>query len=541
MSLEYQNQNSKYIYSILDSLENKLGTYHGYNSYGSNGTINYKKNYIKNAKDLNNNENNEYNYIKKIVTNEFNQLILPYQKEFNSNFKSLESKINSINSKFDAINDINNKNNTRFYKNKEDEISKLEFIEMQNQISLMNSNISSLRNLFEKKDNENKKIYANNILINSNNNETNDKEKYMIDEINHIKKSLAQSINVNNMEPNYMLKEYNFKLNNIIQNYNSLKEENANFNNEINKIKEQINNENQKNINEINTIGINSDELLKLNNKIHSLESNIKEIEQNCNIKLMNLKNNLNNFDSVIIELKNNYLDNKNKSINSNLNSLNYDKKNQFIETSFKKELEELKNNNNKYFEELTLNFNTKNEEIFKLFEEHNVIIKNLDNKIEKIRNNLEIDSKKKFNHLTEKIEKSIVELNESNIGFNNESRNQLGINKINTDNLNLIKAQMNNQNTKLENFKNEIKQINENILSNSKRIDLLENYRKDDKRGARLEKSENDEISINKENNIISSKNNTNNKNMAEKKGEKNSKEMSKESVGSLESLIID
>jgi hypothetical protein len=133
------------------------------------------------------------------------------------------------------------------------------------------------------------------------------------------------------------------------------------------------------------------------------------------------------------------------------------------------------------------------------------------------------------------------VELNESNIGFNNESRNQLGINKINTDNLNLIKAQMNNQNTKLEIFKSEIKQINENILSNSKRIDLLENYRKDDKRGARLEKSENDEISINKENNIISSKNNTNNKNMAEKKGEKNSKEMSKESVGSLESLIID
>ena len=296
MSIEYQNQNSKYIYSILDSLENKLGTYRGYNSYGSNGTINYKKNYIKNAKDLNNNENNEYNYIKKIVTNEFNQLILPYQKEFNSNFKSLESKINSINSKFDAINDINNKNNTRFYKNKEDEISKLEFIEMQNQISLMNSNISSLRNLFEKKYNENKKISANNILINSNNNETNDKEKYMIDEINHIKKSLAQSINVNNMEPNYMLKEYNFKLNNIIQNYNSLKEENVNLNNEINKIKEQINNENQKNINEINTIGINSDELLKLNNKIHSLESNIKEIEQNCNIKLMNLKNNLNDY-----------------------------------------------------------------------------------------------------------------------------------------------------------------------------------------------------------------------------------------------------
>jgi len=87
----------KNIYSILDSLENKLGKYNSYSSYGDNQN-NIKSNYYENNQILVGNDRYlDYEYIKKIIRNEFGQLILPYQKDLNFNINSLETKINSLN------------------------------------------------------------------------------------------------------------------------------------------------------------------------------------------------------------------------------------------------------------------------------------------------------------------------------------------------------------------------------------------------------------------------------------------------------------
>ena len=307
MSMNGQNfydPTMKNIYSLLDNLENKLGRYNSYSSYGINRNLNNYKTFQKKQNEFNNNYNTDYDNIKRIIINEFGQLILPYQKDFNSNINSLEAKINSINSKIDNLKDINNNNpkfNNNLIDNKHNFVSRIEFIELQNQISLMNTSISSLRNIIEKKGNLNK---DKNIFSSINNFEIkNDNEKKIMEEINKIKETISQNFNMNNIKPNEQLKEYDLKLNNIIQNFKSIKEENSNLNGELSQLKEQINNETQKNLNETNINEFNLNEIKKLNNKIQDLENNMKVIEQNFDSKLINLKNNINDFELKLMYL----------------------------------------------------------------------------------------------------------------------------------------------------------------------------------------------------------------------------------------------
>ena len=97
MSTDYPNiysPISKNIYSLLDSLENKLSRHTTYSNNGVEPKINnyyYNNNNLKAEQDFNINRNMQidYNYIKKIVINEFAQLISPYQKDLNFNVSSL--------------------------------------------------------------------------------------------------------------------------------------------------------------------------------------------------------------------------------------------------------------------------------------------------------------------------------------------------------------------------------------------------------------------------------------------------------------------
>ena len=540
----------KNIYSKLDNLENKLGRYNSYSSYGIKRNLNNYNTFQKRQNDFNNNYNTVYDNIKRIIINEFGQLILPYQKDFNSNINSLEVKINSINSKIDNLKDINNNNpkfNNNLIDNKQNFVSRMEYIELQNQISLMNTSISSLRNIIEKKGNNlnNDK----NIFSSINNFEMkNDNEKKIMEEINKIKETISQNFNMNNIKPNEQLKEYDLKLNNIMQNFKSIKEENSNLNGELSQLKEQINNETQKNLNETNINEFNLNEIKKLNNKIQALESNMKVIEQNCDSKLINLKNYINDFELKLNEFKIKNIDNRNLSVNNNTSIIvpNEQNNNKMIEDLIQNKLEELNFENKKYLQELNLKYDSKNEQIFKLFEEHNILINNLNLKLEKIKNNIETDNKKKFNHLTEKIEKSMVQINESNIGFNNESR--VDTNLIGAENINNMKLQINKQNNALENFEKEIKlelnKIYEQISNYSKRIELIENKTKDDKvSGKKIKDNSSDEDKFNKskENNFIEFNNdiNTNNQNKS-KISKKVSKKSSENNGLSIESLLL-
>ena len=126
----FYNSNMKNIYSILDSLENKLGKYNSYSSYGDNQN-NIKSNYYENNQILVGNDRYlDYEYIKKIIRNEFGQLILPYQKDLNFNINSLETKINSLNSKINDMKNTNKNNNSNknsnLYEKKESYLSKKE-------------------------------------------------------------------------------------------------------------------------------------------------------------------------------------------------------------------------------------------------------------------------------------------------------------------------------------------------------------------------------------------------------------------------------
>ena len=539
----------KNIYSLLDNLENKLGRYNSYSSYGINRNLNNYKTFQKKQNEFNNNYNTDYDNIKRIIINEFGQLILPYQKDFNSNINSLEAKINSINSKIDNLKDINNNNpkfNNNLIDNKHTFVSRIEFIELQNQISLMNTSISSLRNIIEKKGNLNK---DKNIFSSINNFEIkNDNEKKIMEEINKIKETISQNFNMNNIKPNEQLKEYDLKLNNIIQNFKSIKEENSNLNGELSQLKEQINNENQKNLNETNINEFNLNEIKKLNNKIQDLENNMKVIEQNFDSKLINLKNNINDFELKLNEFKIKNIDNKNLNVNNNTSIIapNEQNNNKMIEDLVQKKLEELNFENKKYLQELNLKYDSKNEQIFKLFEEHNILINNLNLKLEKIKNNIETDNKKKFNHLTEKIEKSMVQINESNIGFNNESR--VDTNLIGAENINNMKLQINKQNNALENFEKEIKlelnKIYEQISNYSKRIELIENKTKDDKvsrKKIKEDSSEEDKFNKSKENNFMEFNNDINTNNQDKSKISKKVSKKSSENNGlSIESLLL-
>ena len=552
MSMNGQNfydPTMKNIYSLLDNLENKLGRYNSYSSYGINRNLNNYKTFQKKQNEFNNNYNTDYDNIKRIIINEFGQLILPYQKDFNSNINSLEAKINSINSKIDNLKDINNNNpkfNNNLTDNKHNFVSRIEFIELQNQISLMNTSISSLRNIIEKKGNLNK---DKNIFSSINNFEIkNDNEKKIMEEINKIKETISQNFNMNNIKPNEQLKEYDLKLNNIIQNFKSIKEENSNLNGELSQLKEQINNETQKNLNETNINEFNLNEIKKLNNKIQDLENNMKVIEQNFDSKLINLKNNINDFELKLNEFKIKNIDNKNLNVNNNTSIIapNEQNNNKMIEDLVQKKLEELNFENKKYFQELNLKYDSKNEQIFKLFEEHNILINNLNLKLEKIKNNIETDNKKKFNHLTEKIEKSMVQINESNIGFNNESR--VDTNLIGAENINNMKLQINKQNNALENFEKEIKlelnKIYEQISNYSKRIELIENKTKDDKvSGKKIKENSSDEDKFNKskENNFMEFNNDINTNNQDKSKISKKVSKKSSENNGlSIESLLL-
>ena len=584
MSTDYPNiysPISKNIYSLLDSLENKLSRHTTYSNNGVEPKINnyyYNNNNLKAEQDFNINRNMQidYNYIKKIVINEFAQLILPYQKDLNFNVSSLESKINSINSKIDFMKENENKinNNTNKHnENFDDYVSRKEYEELQNEMSLMNSSITSLKKLIEKNYNSNN----NKILQNSNNIEIKSNEKNIYEEINKIKKSISQNENMYNINPNLQLKEYDIKLNNIIQNFNTIKEENKNLNGELSQLKEQINNETQKNLNlnETSVKEVNLNELNKLNSKIKNLENNMKNIEQNCGIKLINFKKNIDDFELKLNEINAKNIGDEHMSIkNSNLASSNNEKNNQIIEEIIQKKFDDLNLENNKYFKDLLVKYDSKNEQIFKLFEEHNIIINNLNLKLEKIKNNIESDNKKKFNHLTEKIEKSIIQINESNNHFNNESRVDVNANTISNEQINLIKSQINNQNKKLESIETklnlELNKINELIFENEKKINLIQNMyenQKQNKESMKVEelsieraKKINDENISNKtkEKNIINNSSNNNIEN-AQKSEEEinnnkekrsnpeiNSKKSSKKGskiseINSIEDLLLD
>ena len=603
MSSQFQNKytpTTKQIYSILDNLEDRLNRYTTYSSYGKGYNKNYYNVYNKNNEEINNkgnelingqqaqlyNQNIENNNnIKNIISNEFNSLIIPYQRDFNSNIYNLESKINSINLKLDKLSNNNNNDIDNFLINKEylnknklnnntDYISREEFesksLELNNQISLLNSVIISLKN-------NNNKPFDNNL---NNENNSNNENKKVLDELNIFKNTIYRDIEQVNQKFDTNLKEYDIKIKNISEDLNIIKEDYKSLNYELGLLKININNINkvhkdnesiskekylEKSFNENFLIN----DIKEYKNKISNLEKNLKNLEENNNFDIQYLKKELSNLD---LKFKNIEKPTVNSDINSSINNTNNirisrnEKNNEYIEGLIRNYFQDFKKENENNINELNSKLDNKNEEIFKYFEKYDNTIKNLNTKIEKINHNFEIDNTKKFNHLNENIEKSIIELNESNIGFNNESR--FANNLMGNDNINNIKLQIKNQNLKIDRLDSEIKDklinIDEQILNNEKKINSLEEkinenrdkIKKIENDGFNNKKNESnyfDEIRKNKEKIYIEekrsskeiSKKDETNKDMDNKSENKTSKKEEKkekeDEILSIESLLID
>ena len=528
---------SKHIYYLIDNLEDKLSRYKGYSSnginYPYNNNIYYKNNQINNSNNSNeetikdqkdmfyqNNTNDnpiiETDNIRSIIINEFNSLMLPYQKDFNTNFYSLESKINIINARLDRISNNNNSNiiiNNEYFNNKKlnnkynnninEYITREEFEakiqEYDNQISIMNSLITTIKNIIEKKLNQNNNN-NNNSKDNSNNNydsNNNINNELIMKEIEknneNIKKemqSFKDTINKNieliNQMPKNQMKEYDIQMNIIKEDLNYIKEDYKKLNDELYTKNEKIYTDIETKLKEKNIDKSNNDynnqslinEINNQNQKILKLENTIQRRDEDNSNNITHLKKEISDLELKLdnINIKNTEYPNNNIN-RSNIATPNTDVNNKNIEDIINNYLQDFKKENEKHLNELISKIDEKNEMIFKLFEEHNVAIKNMNTKIEKIKNNLEIDNKKKFNHLTEKIEKSIMEINESNIGFNNESRYATNI--LGNDKINILKSQLTNNDKKIEKLNEELKdkiiEITEHMINNDKRISLLE------------------------------------------------------------------
>ena len=603
MSSQYQNKytpTTKEIYTILDNLEDRLNRYTTFSSYGNGYNKNYLSAYNKNNQEIirgnermNGQQTQLYNQnieinnnIKNLFSNEFNTLIIPFQRDINANFYNLESKINSIYLRLDKLSNSNNNNINNLLTNNEylnknklnknaDYISREEFesknLDLKNQILLMNSSIESLKNILEKNVNNNNKPF-----YNQSNNQYNE-NKTILEEINNLKETIYKDIEQANKKSETNLKEYDVKMKNILEDLNIIKEDYKNMNYELNILKSNINKiqkDNESNSKEKYSEKSFNENLLindfkEYKNKISNLENDLKNFEENTNSDMQYLKKEISNLDLKFKNIEkpiiNSDIDN---SINNNNNvkvSKN-EKNNEYIEGLIRNYIQDFKKENENNLNELISKLDNKNEEIFKYFEKYDNTINNLNIKIEKMNDNLETDNKKKFNHLKEKIEKSIIELNESNIGFNNESR--FANNIVGNENINNIKLQIKNQNLKIDRLDSEIKDklinIDEQILNNEKKISSLEEkiienrdkikkIEKDGFNNKKKERSYFDEVRKKKEkiytqdkrsSKDISNKNETNKdkNNKSENNTLKNEEKKEKEEeILSIESLLLD
>ena len=328
MSSQYHHNyfpQNEQIYSILDSLESRLNRFTKYSNYGNTYNNNYynyvNNNDIKEQDEIGNpkinqfhNQNIENNDIKKIISNEFNSLILDYQRDLNTNINSLESKINILNSRLNEISKNKNiiNDQKQLYFNGEDYVSKEEYdskiIELDHKLAMIDSVIIPLKAIIEKQ-NENNEDFITNKKNNLNNeNEENKIEKNILNELNDFKKEVYLDIKINNQkiqENEKYIKELQSDYDYLRKEVNLFRDNNKdNLKDIINQVINDISEEKVKKENTIN-------ELSNQNDRITKLEDNYKKIDEeqeDLRKTVINLESKLNIINRVYLFLKLKYM-----------------------------------------------------------------------------------------------------------------------------------------------------------------------------------------------------------------------------------------
>ena len=448
----------------------------------------------KNNKTLETNRNNEIINLKKALSSK-NKIITDLQNELElSKFKSnLNNKSNyskkSLNSipfsnRYESSAKIKEKlNRISIQKSNKLNDSKLALDEIQNQISELNVQLKSKKNLLNKikKQNDNDEIKfrtcsnwnANYINQYTAIKDLNEKiEKYENENIDlkaliKVKdKELLQlnDENRNNKEENNILlkkiNEIKININKITKENNQIKIEQKYLNNDINEIKknnEKINKEKSLLMKENEKLKKDNDLLLKENNKLNKDILNLRyfENENDKNIIIINnLKKNIDKLKNIEIENnKNIILINKLKDVEKENN------KNVMLINKLNIDVDTLNNKLNNYLkekEQLLAKIKNLLEENEKLANKNNELnLENIELKKEKV--NIESNNSNNYSNLYNKIE-----YKDNNLLYNSNSNNAY-----------LSNTTISNNNHKL-NFKgNNDYRINNNINNNSESINL--------------------------------------------------------------------
>ena len=399
------NQTTKKIYNLLDDIEEKLSKFNNSRRYTNNPS--FYTNPLRSNENLRNieqsnqlllpnvvNNNNSEEIIRKIVNEEFNNLISSNQY-INDKINSLDYKINNISDNF--INEINN------LKNQQMNIEKN-----------FNDNSYIENYLNELKKSINQYVPYNEYI---------QKNEGIIKQINNIKDNMM----LDNNNLNKKITELNLSLEEIKNKFNIFSN---NYNNDMILLK-QINNK-------ISTNEININDLMNKNTLIQrKLDEQNKEMNDQKNemIKINSIQNDLNiklntylenslkekNDDKDINDLR----ENLNKTIyNNNLMSENINIINSNIDEIRQKivKLETVKaeeiskidmgkiNEMYKQFEEIKNTY----PKLYEYFEKYNVSISDLSTKLNKLDIEFENKTKKIYNQLNERIRKNIFRSEEN-------------------------------------------------------------------------------------------------------------------------------
>ena len=454
------------ILSILDNLENKLNRHQmplsirsNYQLYSNNinnpGLQNqpnytYRNNIIQDTQPIN--SSNEY-YIRKLINEEFSSLIIPYQQDLHNNINILETKINNNTTKIKELSSNNLDNITNLLNkgglgnfslgesqhlmNNDKYILKFEFenkiAELEQQITTINGYVKSLGDIVNSKNMENMK-------------KMNDDLKRMSD---------YENLNKNN----YLDKnDFEYKMNEMQNQFNKLYEDMNNFQNVINSLN-QFKGQIKANDNKLNEL---NNELSSLKNDLNNLNYDYNGFKNQIDINsINNIKSNMNQF-----AYKNDFKNIKNsisevQEMKTDLDNLN-------------SELNELKNN-------VDLDFLGRIKSILNQCvntTELNIVknsIKNLENKI----NNMNLNNDNNINNNNNNFNNNNEDLTDLENKIN-QINNELNILKNTSDNSVISKTKINQHDTQINNLSEKLSQIyeelNRDINEINSKISELEN-----------------------------------------------------------------
>ena len=471
--------------------------------------------------------------IRKLIKEEFDTLIVPYQTDMFNNFNVLDKKIsevayggnkNNINTNFSiplkpSLSQVdlpNNINLSNYIQRPEFDLKIIEISQQINKIkekitAILQSNSVQKSTDFEGRNNaDNREINEINdrIDVTSRENKRGMKEfEIKFDdltlELEKLKKKITaleedtvalETLKKKDTDKSNKLEELEKAVNNYKGNISSMNDtvnkiqsENGDILKKLNLI--DVDNLKELNVYELKNLNIAEIKGMKvtiddLASEYKSIKTSLNEIKKNSNVNNNNnnkiLEAEVSDVKEKVGELETRHNNELNKYVKDS--NENYDK--------ISKDIIEINNKIMSVDFSLLSEIQSKlmtqkqsNEDLFNKFAQYETIINDLNTKISIINESHESEFKKRFGQLQNKLEKSINDINDQSFNQRNTDRGASSLNDRNED-VNKLREEVNKCLGRCEEFdgriKGEIAEISEKIKENERKIFILEQQRKE-------------------------------------------------------------